>query len=222
MRARAAKWPRACRGLAWMALLRRRRRRERTRGAEGRTHGGKHESRAPKPKGKRNRHKKATRVENGEDRKGKREHARGEHESRTAKTARANENTREANTSRGRWSQRANEDTREANMSRGRRSQSANTSGHNLQSRGHMQIQREDLNPCTVRLEITCDPEQVKVGFEKAYKQAAKKIKVPGFRPGHAPRAILEQSVNPEYLKELATENIIRDAYKQATEQLEL
>ena len=85
-----------------------------------------------------------------------------------------------------------------------------------------MQIQREDLNPCTVRLEITCDPEQVKVGFEKAYKQAAKKIKVPGFRPGHAPRAILEQSVNPEYLKELATENIIRDAYKQATEQLEL
>src|SRR5437588_13075412 len=43
MRARAAKWPRACRGLAGMALLRRRRRRERTRVAEGRTHGGEHD-----------------------------------------------------------------------------------------------------------------------------------------------------------------------------------
>src|SRR5438105_4285909 len=36
MRGRAAKWPRAWRGLAWMALLRRRRRRERRREPEGR------------------------------------------------------------------------------------------------------------------------------------------------------------------------------------------
>lgn len=85
-----------------------------------------------------------------------------------------------------------------------------------------MEIKREDLNPCTVRLEIACDPEQVKEGFERAYKQAAKKVKVPGFRPGHAPRAILEQQLNPEYVRELAADNILRNAYEKATEQLEL
>jgi trigger factor len=85
-----------------------------------------------------------------------------------------------------------------------------------------MQIQREDLNPCTVKLEITCEPDEVKEGFERAFKKAAKQVRIPGFRPGHAPRALVEQQLSKEMLKEEAAENIIRTSYKKAVEQLDL
>src|SRR5579862_3890534 len=55
-----------------------------------------------------------------------------------------------------------------------------------------MTLTREDLNPCTVKLTIVCDPEEVKEGFERALKQISKNIRLPGFRPGHAPRAMVE------------------------------
>jgi trigger factor len=85
-----------------------------------------------------------------------------------------------------------------------------------------MEIKREDLNPCTVQLDIVCDPDQVKQGFDKAYKEAAKQIKVPGFRPGHAPRAIIEQRVDKEAVAEIAAEIIMTDAYKKAVEEQDL
>jgi trigger factor len=85
-----------------------------------------------------------------------------------------------------------------------------------------MQIDREDLNPCTVQLKVVCDPEQVSEGFSRALKQAAKQIRLPGFRPGHAPKALVEQHVNKEVVSEIAVENIVKNAYKKAVEQLEL
>ena len=77
-----------------------------------------------------------------------------------------------------------------------------------------MQVTREDLNPCTVKLNVVCDASEVKEGFDKAFKQIAKKIKLPGFRPGHAPRTLLEGLVSKEELYDNATENIIRSSLK--------
>lgn len=85
-----------------------------------------------------------------------------------------------------------------------------------------MQVSREDLNPCTVLLTVTCTPEQVAGGFTKAYKTAAKKIKVPGFRPGTAPLPMVKQYANPEYVAEIAAENIVGDAYKKAVTDADL
>jgi len=79
-----------------------------------------------------------------------------------------------------------------------------------------MQVTREDLNPCTVLLNVVCDADEVKEGFDKAFKQIAKKIKLPGFRPGHAPRAMLEGLVSKEELYDNATENIVRVGFKAA------
>lgn len=73
-----------------------------------------------------------------------------------------------------------------------------------------MQVIREDLNPCTVKLSITCDSEQVKAGYERAFKQLTKKIKLPGFRPGHAPKAMLEGLVPLQDLNEAAAQEIVR------------
>lgn len=82
-----------------------------------------------------------------------------------------------------------------------------------------MQVTREDLNPCTVKLTIVCDASQVQEGFDRAYKQIAKKIKLPGFRPGHAPRAMLENVISKEQLYDQAAENIVRTSFKAALEQ---
>jgi trigger factor len=82
-----------------------------------------------------------------------------------------------------------------------------------------MQVTREDLNPCTVKLTIVCDPQQVKEGFEKALKQISKTIKMPGFRPGHVPKGMIEKMIDPSHLSEEASENIVRSAFRKAMEQ---
>lgn len=81
-----------------------------------------------------------------------------------------------------------------------------------------MQVTREDLNPCTVKLTVVCDPEQVKGGFEKALKKISKTIKIPGFRPGHVPKGMVEKMIDPGHLAEEAAEAIVRSAFKLAVE----
>jgi trigger factor len=85
-----------------------------------------------------------------------------------------------------------------------------------------MEVTREDLNPCTVRLEIKADEAQVKEAFDKAYKQIAKKVKLPGFRPGHAPRAMLENLISKEELYDQAADNLVRNSYKKLLEEQQI
>lgn len=85
-----------------------------------------------------------------------------------------------------------------------------------------MQVTREELNPCTIKLTVVCDPEQVTEGFNKAFKQIAKKIKLPGFRPGHAPKALIEGMVPREDLYEDAANLIIQKSFRKALEQEEI
>lgn len=85
-----------------------------------------------------------------------------------------------------------------------------------------MQITREDLNPCTVQLTVVCSPEEVDQGYERALKQLSKKVKLPGFRPGHAPKSILEKSIDLEAWDEKAAELIVQEGYKDILEQEKL
>lgn len=79
-----------------------------------------------------------------------------------------------------------------------------------------MQVTREDLNPCTVKLRVVCDPEEVKHGFEAAFRQISKNVKLPGFRPGKAPRSMIESLVSLQELNELAAEEIVNRSYTRA------
>ena len=81
-----------------------------------------------------------------------------------------------------------------------------------------MKVQREELNPCTVLLSITCTPAQVRGAFDKAYKELGKKLRLPGFRPGHAPKAMLQRALPKEDVMNAAADQIIRTAYKEALE----
>ena len=82
-----------------------------------------------------------------------------------------------------------------------------------------MQVTREDLNPCTVKLTVVCEAEEVQQGYDAAFRQLTKKIKLPGFRPGKAPRAMLEGVLPPDDWNEAAAEEIVRKAYAKAVEQ---
>lgn len=82
-----------------------------------------------------------------------------------------------------------------------------------------MQVTRENLNACTIQLEIVCDESQVQDGFARAYKTIAKEVRVPGFRPGSAPRTVIDQHVPREKIVNAAADEIVRSSLTKALKQ---
>ena len=85
-----------------------------------------------------------------------------------------------------------------------------------MSSETAIQVTSEELNPCTLLLTVECSTDQVRAGFDKAYKQAAKRIKIPGFRPGSAPRNVVKQYADPQWVNEVARDEIVKIAYNEA------
>lgn len=81
-----------------------------------------------------------------------------------------------------------------------------------------MQVTREDLNPCTVQLTVTLEAQEVKDAFERSFKQASKSVRIAGFRPGHAPRAMLEKMIDPAGLYDSAADHLVRTTLQKAIE----
>jgi FKBP-type peptidyl-prolyl cis-trans isomerase (trigger factor) len=77
------------------------------------------------------------------------------------------------------------------------------------------EVKKLDSTKCEINVAVS--GELVKNKFEEVFAQIAKEAKVPGFRPGKAPRDVLEKhyasSVHEQVLKEL-----VSDVYNQAIE----
>lgn len=82
-----------------------------------------------------------------------------------------------------------------------------------------MQVTSEQLNPCTIKLSVVCEPAEVKEGFAKALKSIAKGMKIPGFRPGHAPKSMVESLISKDSLNSQAADEIVRAALVKALKQ---
>lgn len=82
-----------------------------------------------------------------------------------------------------------------------------------------MTIQRTDLNPCTVVLEVECTPQQVREAINKTLRRASKRVRIPGFRPGTAPPEVVKKHVNLEVVKEWAAEEAVNLGLKDALKQ---
>src|SRR5579859_5386783 len=83
-----------------------------------------------------------------------------------------------------------------------------------------MQVTAEPTdNPCQIVLDISIDEEQVTRTFDQTYREFSRYVNVPGFRPGKAPRAVLERYVNQERVRQQALERLIRESYLQAVEE---
>jgi trigger factor len=85
-----------------------------------------------------------------------------------------------------------------------------------------MEVLREQLNPCTVELTVKIDPDTVRSGFDRAAKRLSKDIRIPGFRPGHAPKHMVEQAIRAEALYDAAAEILIKDGFSKALKQEDL
>jgi len=77
--------------------------------------------------------------------------------------------------------------------------------------------QVEDVSAVAKRLTVEIEPAEVTGTLEKAYKRLSKQVQVKGFRPGKAPRSILERRYGPEVNQE-AAESLMKENFAQAVE----
>jgi trigger factor len=82
-----------------------------------------------------------------------------------------------------------------------------------------MQITRTPAPNSTVRLEIELPPERLDRAVDAAVRALARRTRIPGFRPGKAPRPVLERHLGPGVVMDEALEHLMQDAYRQALEQ---
>ncbi|MFZ5597798.1 MAG: trigger factor [Bacillota bacterium] len=81
-----------------------------------------------------------------------------------------------------------------------------------------MKATAEKQEKNTVVLEVEVEAEKFSKAMDQAYKKIVKKVNIPGFRKGKAPRLILERYVGKKALYDEAVEIIIPDAYIDAVE----
>ncbi len=79
-----------------------------------------------------------------------------------------------------------------------------------------MNVKVEKKENSKVEIEFTMDKKEFNVELDKAFKKNAKKFKVQGFRPGMAPRAVVEQVYGEGVLYEFVIENTVDEAYRNA------
>ena len=81
-----------------------------------------------------------------------------------------------------------------------------------------MQVTSEQTDPCLIVLNIEVDEQQVSKAFDAIYREFGKHANIRGFRPGKAPRALVERSVDANRVRERTLEKIITDTYPKAVE----
>ncbi|HEX9244303.1 MAG TPA: trigger factor [Anaeromyxobacter sp.] len=78
-----------------------------------------------------------------------------------------------------------------------------------------MKIEVESVSPVERKLTIEVDPDRVAHELERAYVGLGRRVKLRGFRPGKAPRKVLERNFRSEVEGEVA-EKIVRDTFAEA------
>jgi len=74
----------------------------------------------------------------------------------------------------------------------------------------------EELSPTRVKLTIEVPFDELKPSLDKAYRDVAKQVRVPGFRPGRVPPRIIDQRVGREIVVQQAVSDAIPQLYGQA------
>jgi trigger factor len=68
----------------------------------------------------------------------------------------------------------------------------------------------------SVQLEIELPPERFDQAIAEAVRHLSRRTRIAGFRPGKAPRAVLERQLGPEAIVDEAVEHLVADAYRAA------
>lgn len=84
-----------------------------------------------------------------------------------------------------------------------------------------MKVDLEKVSTCRMRLNVEIPDSDLKKEIESIYKDISKSAKIPGFRSGKAPRAVLEKRYSQEAKGELF-KKVIPEAYSKALEEKKL
>ncbi|HTT49774.1 MAG TPA: trigger factor [Streptosporangiaceae bacterium] len=79
-----------------------------------------------------------------------------------------------------------------------------------------MKTDVEELSPTRVKLTIEVPFEELKPSLDKAYREVARQVRVPGFRPGRVPPRIIDQRFGRGVVLEQAVNDAVPQLYGQA------
>jgi trigger factor len=72
------------------------------------------------------------------------------------------------------------------------------------------------LDPTQVELEIAISAEELEQARERAFRELSKRARIPGFRPGRAPRKVFEANYGTAGIEERAMDDVVPEAYSRA------
>ncbi len=85
-----------------------------------------------------------------------------------------------------------------------------------------MKTDVEELSPTRVKLTIEVPFEELKSSLDKAYREVARQVRVPGFRPGRVPPRIIDQRFGRGMVLEQAVNDAVPQLYGKALEDNEV
>ncbi len=79
-----------------------------------------------------------------------------------------------------------------------------------------MKTDVEELSPTRVKLTIEVPFSELKPSLDKAYREVAKQVRIPGFRPGHVPPRVIDQRLGRSVVLEQAVNDAVPELYGKA------
>jgi trigger factor len=80
----------------------------------------------------------------------------------------------------------------------------------------------EELSPTRVKLTVEVPFAELKPSLDKAYRDVGKRVRIPGFRPGHVPPRIIDQRLGRGVVLEQAVQDAVPQLYGKALEDSEV
>ncbi|MEZ4504004.1 MAG: trigger factor [Dehalococcoidia bacterium] len=85
-----------------------------------------------------------------------------------------------------------------------------------------MAVTTERLPRSLVSLQIEVEPDRVEASLDKAARRVAQQVRIPGFRPGKAPRNVVERTVGRPALLQEALDDLLPEVYNEIIDSEEL
>ena len=79
------------------------------------------------------------------------------------------------------------------------------------------EIKIEDAGPATKKVSIEIPPERIAAKLEEQFKELRSQAVLPGFRPGHAPRRLIEKKFHND-VREQVRRNLVSESFEQAVQ----
>lgn len=82
-----------------------------------------------------------------------------------------------------------------------------------------MKISQKTLDDHQIQFSVEVEAQTLESARQRAARQIAQRVKVPGFRPGKAPYAVIEKQVGAQAIKDEALDLVLDDMYPRVIEQ---